>query len=137
MQWMMLQQAEPEDYVIATGVQYSVREFASAAARELGIELEWQGDGPAEHARAAAFDRARWPALKPGQVIVRVDPDYFRPTEVQTLLGDASKARKQLGWVPEITFAQLVAEMVSTDLKSAQRDELARSHGHRTYNQHE
>jgi GDPmannose 4,6-dehydratase len=118
-------------------VQYSVRDFASAAAGELGIELEWQGEGPDEQARIARFDSAKWPALEVGRVIIRVDPDYFRPTEVQTLLGDASKARTQLGWVPEISFAELVAEMVRTDLSSAQRDELARSHGHRTYNQHE
>jgi len=137
MQWMMLQQPSPEDYVIATGVQYSVRDFASAAAGELGIRLEWQGEGREEQARVAEFERGRWPALKAGQVIIRVDPDYFRPTEVQSLLGDASKARTQLGWVPEISFAELVAEMVRADLGSAQRDELARSHGHRTYNQHE
>ncbi len=137
MQWMMLQQPSPEDYVIATGVQNSVRDFASAAAGELGIQLEWQGEGREEQARVAEFDGGRWPALKKGQVIVRVDPDYFRPTEVQSLLGDASKARTQLGWVPEISFAELVAEMVRADLASAQRDELARSHGHRTYNQHE
>ena len=136
-QWMMLQQPEPEDFVIATGVQHSVRDFASAAAGELGIGLEWVGSGKDELARAASFDAAKWPALKAGQVIVRVDPAYFRPTEVQTLLGDATKARTKLGWSPEISFEALVAEMIREDLSSAQRDELARSHGHRTYNQHE
>jgi GDPmannose 4,6-dehydratase len=137
MQWMMLQQPAPEDFVIATGMQYSVRDFASAAAGELGVELDWQGEGTDESARVAGFDRGRWPVLEMGQVIVRVDPDYFRPTEVQSLLGDASKARTQLGWVPEISFHQLVAEMVGADLAEAQRDALSRAHGHRTYNQHE
>ena len=137
MQWMMLQQPAPEDYVIATGVQYSVRDFASAAAGELGIEVAWEGNGAQELARVGSFDRAKWPNLERGRVILRVDPDYFRPTEVQSLLGDATKARTQLGWEPEISFNELVAEMVREDLSAAQRDELARMHGHRTYNQHE
>ncbi len=137
MQWMMLQQPAPEDFVIATGVQHSVRDFVTAAAGELGLGLEWQGGGKDESARLAAFDAAKWPALKKGRVVVRVDPAYFRPTEVQTLLGDATKARTQLGWAPEISFEALVAEMVCEDLNSARRDELARRHGHRTYNQHE
>ena len=118
-------------------MQYSVRDFASAAAGELGVDLEWQGEGAEELARVAGFDRARWPALGMGQVIIRVDPDYFRPTEVQSLLGDASKARAQLGWAPEISFHELVAEMAGADLAEAQRDALSRAHGHRTYNQHE
>ena len=137
MQWMMLQQLEPEDYVIATGVQYSVREFVDAAAGKLGLALAWEGSGKEELGRIATVDPAKWPPLRVGQVIVRVDPDYFRPTEVETLLGDATKARTKLGWAPAITFSEMVAEMVREDLGSAHRDELARAHGHRTYNQHE
>ena len=137
MQWMMLQQAEPEDFVIATGVQHSVRDFVNAAAGELGIALAWEGNGKDELGRIAACDAARWPALKTGQTIVRIDPNYFRPTEVEALLGDATKARTKLGWEPAIGFKELVAEMVLEDLRSSKRDELARSHGHRTYNQHE
>ena len=137
MQWMMLQQTEPEDYVIATGIQHSVREFVDAAARELGIALAWEGCGKDECGRIADIDPARWPTLKKGQVIARVDPHYFRPTEVETLLGDPTKARTKLGWSPAIGFKELVAEMVREDLKAAQRDDLARAHGHRTYNQHE
>jgi len=126
MQWLMLQQEKPEDYVIATGVQYSVRDFVDAAARELGIGLRWQGQGVEEH------------ALDPqGRKIVAVDPRYFRPTEVETLLGDASKARRQLGWTPKISFMQLVAEMVREDLKTAERDELVRRHGYRSPERHE
>jgi len=126
MQWLMLQQAQPEDYVIATGVQYSVRDFVDAAARELGMELRWEGLGVDEHALDAQ-----------GRRVVAVDPRYFRPTEVQSLLGDASKARRQLGWTPKISFAQLVAEMVREDLKAAERDELVRRHGYRTPERHE
>jgi len=126
MQWLMLQQPAPEDYVIATGVQYSVRDFVNAAANELGIELHWKGVGVEEHAVDAQ-----------GRRIVAVDPRYFRPTEVQTLLGDASKARKQLGWSPKISFAELVAEMVREDLKGAERDALVRRHGFRTPNANE
>jgi len=126
MQWLMLQQERPEDYVIATGVQYSVRDFVDAAARELGIRLHWKGDGVGEH---ALDDR--------GRTVVAVDPRYFRPTEVQTLLGDASKARQQLGWTPKITFAELVAEMVREDLKIAERDDLVRRHGYRAPDGHE
>ena len=137
MQWMMLQQTEPEDYVIATGVQHSVRDFVDAAAGELGIALAWEGSGKDEFGRIAKIDAAQWPALKKDQVIARVDPHYFRPTEVETLLGDPTKARTKLGWSPAIGFKELVAEMVREDLKAAQRDELARAHGHRTYNQHE
>ncbi len=121
MQWLMLQQPVPEDYVIATGVQYSVRDFVDAAARELGMELRWQGVGVQEHAVDAQ-----------GKRVVAVDPRYFRPAEVQSLLGDASKARRQLGWSPKISFSELVAEMVREDLKSAERDALVRRHGYRT-----
>jgi GDPmannose 4,6-dehydratase len=137
MQWMMLQQSTPQDYVIATGIQYSVKDFVSAATGELGMTLGWEGEDQNEIGRIVAFDPAMWPALKKGQVIVRVDPRYFRPTEVETLLGDPTKARTQLGWVPAITFPELVAEMMRADLDSARRDQLARAHGHRTYNNHE
>lgn len=136
-QWMMLQQPDPEDYVIATGVQHSVRDFVAAAARELGIGLVWEGGGKDEIGRVARVDSVGQPALEKGRVIVRVDPNYFRPAEVETLLGDATKARTKLGWEPAISFKELVAEMVREDLSAAKRDELSRTHGHRTYNQHE
>ena len=113
MQWLMLQQEKPEDFVIATGVQYSVRDFVNAAAEELGIKIRWEGTGVDEK----GFDET-------SKCIVAVDPQYFRPTEVEALLGDATKAREKLGWTPKITFKELVAEMVREDLKSAKRDEL-------------
>jgi GDPmannose 4,6-dehydratase len=119
MQWMMLQQEAPEDYVIATGQQYSVRDFVIAAASKIGIEMRWEGEGEAEK----GFDAAT------GDCIVAVDPRYFRPTEVETLLGDPTKARERLGWSPEITFDQLVTEMMSEDLKEAERDALCRREG--------
>lgn len=129
--WLMLQQTEPEDYVIATGVQYSVRDFVAAAAAELGMQIRWEGEGVQE----------RGVLLGAGglgdRVIVEVDPRYFRPTEVETLLGNASKARHRLGWTPKISFHELVAEMVREDLKSAERDELVKRHGHSTYDFHE
>ena len=133
MQWMMLQQKVAEDYVIATGVQHSVRDFVTAAAGELGITLAWEHSGADEVGRIAGLDAAQWPALSKDKLIVRVDPRYFRPTEVDSLLGDATKARTQLGWAPAITFTELVAEMMREDLKSAKRDELSRAHGHATY----
>jgi GDPmannose 4,6-dehydratase len=117
-QWLMLQQSEPEDFAIASGVQYSVRDFVEAAGRELGIDFHWEGSGVEEKGYTAD-----------GRCLVEVDPRYFRPTEVETLLGDASKAREKLGWQPKITFAELVAEMVREDLKSAERDELVKRHG--------
>jgi len=126
MQWLMLQQEKPEDYVIATGVQYSVREFVEAAAREIGIKVHWDGHGVDE--KGYADD---------GKCIVAVDPRYFRPTEVETLLGDATKARTQLGWTPKISFHDLVSEMVREDLKAAERDELVKRHGYAAYNFHE
>jgi len=124
--WLMLQQTAPEDFVIATGVQKSVRDFVDAAAAELGMKLRWAGSGVEEH---ALDDK--------GRRVVAVDPRYFRPTEVDTLLGDASKARAKLGWVPKIGFDELVAEMVREDLKSAERDELVKRHGYRPFDFHE
>lgn len=126
MQWLMLQQEQPEDFVIATGVQYSVRDFVNAVARELGIPIRWEGNGLDEKGYDAA-DRC----------IVAVDPRYFRPAEVETLLGDASKAKEKLGWETKITFDELVKEMVSEDLKSAERDELVKRHGYTTMDYHE
>ncbi|MDX3905544.1 MAG: GDP-mannose 4,6-dehydratase [Pigmentiphaga sp.] len=131
MQWLMLQQEQPEDFVIATGMQYSVREFIDVAARELGLLLSWEGEGLRETATvlfSAVHDK-----VKPGQVIVRVDPRYFRPTEVDTLLGDPSKAREKLGWSPRTSFAELVKEMVESDLRDAQRDALMEENGYEVY----
>ncbi len=130
MQWLMLQQDTPEDYVIATGMQYSVREFINTAARELGILLAWEGEGLEETA-TVLFSPVH--DIKPGQVIVRVDPRYFRPTEVETLLGDPTKAREKLGWSPRTSFAQLVKEMVESDLKDARRDALVEQNGYEIY----
>jgi GDPmannose 4,6-dehydratase len=126
MQWLMLQQETPEDFVIATGVQYSVRQFVDAAAKELGIRITWQGQGVQETG-----------ADQNGKVIVKVDPRYFRPTEVETLLGDPSKAKEKLGWTPRTTFDELVAEMVREDLKRAERDELVKKHGYAAFDYHE
>ena len=126
MQWLMLQQDHPEDFVIATGVQYSVRDFVDAAAKELGMAIRWEGRGIDEK----GFDAH-------GKCIVVVDPRYFRPTEVETLLGDAGKARQKLGWTPKITFDELVAEMVREDLKAAERDELVKKHGYKAMDYHE
>ena len=125
MQWLMLQQAEPDDYVIATGCQHSVREFVEKTARAMGIEIEWQGDGEAETGRVSKVDDAKL-EVEPGQVIVRIDPRYFRPTEVETLLGDASKAREKLGWEPKISFDELVREMIESDLLLARQEKLIR-----------
>ena len=126
MQWLMLQQEKPEDFVIATGVQYSVRDFVNAAAAELGMKVRWEGRGVDEKGYDAN-----------GRCIVAVDPRYFRPTEVETLLGDASKAKEKLGWTPKISFAELVAEMVREDLKSAERDELIKRHGYKAMDYNE
>lgn len=125
-QWLMLQQDKPEDFVIATGVQYSVRDFVDASAKELGITVRWEGKGADEKGYDAA-----------GNCIVQVDPRYFRPTEVETLLGDPSKAKQKLGWTPRTTFQELVSEMVREDLKSAERDELVKKHGYSAYDYHE
>jgi GDPmannose 4,6-dehydratase len=128
--WRILQQKKPEDFVIATGVQHSVREFVDAAAAQIGIVLRWEGNGKEERGVIAKL-RFKSKSLRAGQVVVRVDPRYFRPAEVETLLGDAAKARRKLGWKPRITFAKLVAEMAREDLKSAERDALVRRHGYR------
>src|SRR5690606_2254490 len=121
MQWLMLQQSHPEDFVIATGVQYSVRQFIQWSAAELGITLRFEGKGVDEVAIVAAIDGSHAPALAVGDVIVKVDPRYFRPAEVETLLGDPTAAKEKLGWVPETTVQQMCAEMVAEDLKVAQR----------------
>ena len=118
MQWLMLQQEHPEDFVIATGIQYSVRDFVNAAAKKLNLEVHWKGDGADEK----GYDET-------GKCIVAVDPSYFRPTEVETLLGDASKARKKLQWTPKISFEELVSEMVVEDLKEAEGESLLKKHG--------
>ncbi|QDJ37463.1 GDP-mannose 4,6-dehydratase [Bordetella hinzii] len=130
MQWLMLQQEVPQDFVIATGLQYSVREFISWAAAELGIKLRFEGKGTAEIAIVDSIESDNAPALKPGAVIMRIDPRYFRPTEVETLLGDPAKAKDALGWVPEISAQQMCAEMVREDLKIAKRQALLIAHGH-------
>lgn len=129
MQWMMLQQEAAEDFVIATGKQYSVREFIQWSAAELGITLAFQGEGLNEVGVVAAVNGTDAPAVKPGDVVVRVDPRYFRPAEVETLLGDPSKAKQKLGWVPEITAQEMCAEMVAEDLKAARRQALLKQHG--------
>ncbi|MBO9408283.1 GDP-mannose 4,6-dehydratase [Shimia sp. R9_1] len=129
MQWMMLQQDSAEDFVIATGVQHSVREFIIWSAEELGITLEFKGQGGDEVAVVAAIKGDKAPALSVGDVIMRIDPRYFRPAEVDTLLGDPSKAKEKLGWVPEISVKEMCAEMVSEDLKIAKRHALLKAHG--------
>jgi GDPmannose 4,6-dehydratase len=142
MQWLMLQQAQAEDFVIATGVQYSVRHFVEFAARELGITLVFEGEGVHEVGRVEAVgdnacnggQRAK---VKPGDAVVRVDPRYFRPTEVETLLGDASKAGARLGWTPKTTLQELVAEMVRADYDAAKRDSLVKLAGFKAYDYHE
>jgi GDPmannose 4,6-dehydratase len=126
MMWLMLQQERPEDFVIATGEQHSVREFVDAAAREIGMRIQWKGSGVDEK----GLDEN-------GKCVVAVDPRYFRPTEVETLLGDPTKAREKLGWTPRIRFTELVAEMMRDDMKAAQRDELVKKHGFAAYDYHE
>jgi GDPmannose 4,6-dehydratase len=126
MQWLMLQQSEPKDYVIATGEQHSVREFVCAAAKILDMEIHWEGKGSEER---GLDDK--------GRVVVAVDPRYYRLTEVETLLGDASKAKRELGWQARTTFSELVQEMVEEDLKIAERDALIKKHGYSVFNFHE
>jgi GDPmannose 4,6-dehydratase len=130
MQWMMLQQETPDDFVIATGAQYTVRQFIAWSAAELGITLEFSGEGVDEIATITAIEGDKAPALKVGDVIMRIDPRYFRPAEVETLLGDPSKAKAKLGWIPEITVQEMCAEMIAEDLKVAQRHALLKAHGY-------
>jgi GDPmannose 4,6-dehydratase len=130
MQWLMLQQDKPEDFVIATGIQYSVRQFVEIAAAELGITIDWQGKGVEEKGVISAIKGDKAPGALIGQTIVAIDPKYFRPTEVETLLGDPSKAKSKLGWTPKITFAEMVQEMVAKDLDDARRHALLKSHGY-------
>jgi GDPmannose 4,6-dehydratase len=129
MQWLMLQQAQPRDYVIATGVQYSVRQFITKAAAQLGITLTFEGQGEYEQGVVADITGNNAPALKVGDVLVRVDPRYYRPTEVETLLGDPAKAKAELGWVPEITLDDMVAEMVASDLQQAKQHAMLKRNG--------
>jgi len=142
MQWLMLQQDKPDDFVIASGVQHSVREFVDKAAAELGIRLRWEGEGVDEIGIVASISSSKPSGIsdqkiEAGQVIVRVDPRYFRPTEVESLLGDASKAKRELGWEPKISFEALVKEMVLADLEVAKRDALVEKHGFKSFNYHE
>ena len=130
MQWMMLQQEKPDDFVIATGVQFSVRQFIEWSAQELGLRLRFEGQGVNESAVVAAMEGDKAPALKVGDVLVKIDPRYFRPTEVETLLGDPSKAKKLLGWTPEITVQEMCKEMVVEDLAQARKSALLKKHGY-------
>jgi len=129
MQWLMLQQDHAEDFVIATGQQYSVRQFITWAAAELGIRIGFKGEGVAEHAVVEAVTSDAAPGVRPGQVIMRIDPRYFRPAEVETLLGDPTRAKEKLGWQPTVTAQELCAEMVAADLESARRHRLLKEHG--------
>lgn len=130
MQWLMMQQEKPEDFVIATGVQFTVREFITRSAKQLGITLKFEGKAENEKAIVASIDGDKAPALKVGDVIVKIDPHYYRPTEVETLLGDPAKAKEKLGWVPEITLDQMIVEMVANDLDKAKQHALLLQHGH-------
>jgi GDPmannose 4,6-dehydratase len=130
MQWMMLQQEQPEDFVIATGVQYSVRQFVEMSAKELGVTLRWQGEGVEEKGYVAAIEGDHAPGLKVGQEIVAIDPRYFRPAEVETLLGDPRHAKEKLGWVPRISLQELIAEMVAHDLEQARKHALLKEQGY-------
>ena len=137
MQWLMLQQDKPEDYVIATGIQFSVRQFIEWSAQELGITLQFEGSGINEQGVISKIEGSHAPALKIGDVIVKIDPSYFRPTEVETLLGDPSKAKNQLGWIPEITVQEMCREMVHHDLEQAKQLVLLRNNGYTTTLSHE
>lgn len=137
MQWLMLQQEQPDDFVVATGVQCSVRDFIHKAAQELGIELAFVGEGMQEQAIVESVRGDCAPAVRPGDVMVAVDPRYFRPAEVETLLGDPAKAREKLGWVPEISLSQMISEMVAHDLEEARRHALLEKHGYAVNMAHE
>ena len=137
MQWLMLQQDKPEDYVIATGIQFSVRQFIEWSAQEIGITLQFEGSGVNEQGVISKIQGSHAPALKIGDVIVKIDPSYFRPTEVETLLGDPSKAKNQLGWVPEITVQEMCKEMVHHDLEQAKQQVLLRKNGYAKTLSHE
>ena len=130
MQWMMLQQDQAEDFVIATGVQYSVRQFIGWSAKELGISLRFEGSGLDEIGIVESIDGDNAPNANVGDVIVKIDPRYFRPAEVETLLGDPAKAKEKLGWTPKITVQEMCAEMVAEDLKTAKRHALLKIHGY-------
>jgi GDPmannose 4,6-dehydratase len=130
MQWMMLQQEKPEDFVIATGVQFTVREFIIRSAKQLGVTLKFEGKAEKEKAIVASIEGDKAPALKVGDVVVQIDPRYYRPTEVETLLGDPTKAKEKLGWVPEITLDQMILEMVANDLDQARQHALLQKHGY-------
>ena len=130
MQWMMLQQEKPQDFVIATGQQISVRDFIKISAQELGLKLSFEGEGVNEKGIIEAIEGDKAPALKAGDEIISVDPRYFRPAEVETLLGDPTKAKEELGWVPEITVQEMCAEMVACDLHEARRHALLKEHGY-------
>ena len=139
-QWLILQQDEPEDFVIATGRQHSVREMVETAAGELGVALRWEGEGSDEVGIVESVEAGRGvkdAALVPGQVVVRIDPRYFRPAEVETLLGDSTKAKQKLGWEPTVSFQELVSEMVRVDLEKAECDEMVKEHGYQVYDYHE
>ena len=129
MQWLMLQQEEPDDFVVATGLQFTVRQFIVWSAEELGMALTFAGQGVGETATVAAISGEKAPGVKVGDVVLRIDPRYFRPTEVETLLGDPAKAKLKLGWIPEITVQQMCAEMVAADLEEAQKQSLLKKHG--------
>ena len=130
MQWLMLQQDQPDDFVIATGVQFTVREFITRSAQQLGITLQFEGVAENEKAIVANIEGDKAPALKVGDVIMQIDPRYYRPTEVETLLGDPTKAKEKLGWVPEITLDQMIVEMVANDLDLAKQHALLQNHGY-------
>jgi GDPmannose 4,6-dehydratase len=127
----MLQQEKPDDFVVATGVQFTVREFITRSAKQLGIGLKFEGDAENEKAIVAAIEGDKAPALKVGDVVVQIDPRYYRPTEVETLLGDPSKAKEKLGWTPEITVQEMCAEMVREDLEQATKAALLKKHGYK------
>jgi GDPmannose 4,6-dehydratase len=130
MQWLMLQQDKPEDFVIATGIQFTVREFINRTAKKLGISLKFEGAAENEKGIVVAIEGDNAPALNVGDVVVQIDPRYYRPTEVETLLGDPTKAKESLGWIPEITLDEMISEMVNSDLNQAKQYALLKNHGY-------